>query len=62
MELIIFSVLMGILVAGIATFKGGNFVLWFFYGTFLWPVAIIHSLVMRKRPVEGAEPGDGQAR
>jgi hypothetical protein len=45
MELIIFWVIMGGVVAMIAGSKGHSAGLWFIYGALIWPIALVHILV-----------------
>jgi len=46
MELLIFWVVMAFVVALVAGAKGGSPAGWFIYGLVIWPVALIHALVM----------------
>lgn len=50
MELVVFWVIIGAIVAMIANSKGRNGCGWFIYGFLLWPIAIIHILVARPNP------------
>jgi hypothetical protein len=48
METTLLSVaLLGLIPAAIAHSKGQNFAMWWIYGLLIWPVAIIHSLVIK---------------
>lgn len=47
MELVIFWIIAGVIVALIARGKGRDGCGWFLYGVLLWPVAIVHALVAR---------------
>jgi hypothetical protein len=47
MELIFIAMLLGLLPAYIASAKGKNFLLWWFYGTFLFVFAIFHAIAMK---------------
>jgi len=44
MEMLIVWAIAGIIVAMIAASKGRNGISWFFYGFFIWPVALVHVL------------------
>ena len=54
------AALLGLIPAAIASRKGRSFGLWWLYGTLLFIVALIHSLVIRSatsvEPVETEEP------
>lgn len=47
MEIVIFWVIAGIVVALVASSKGRSGCGWFIYGFLLWPIAIVHVLVAR---------------
>ena len=47
MEFFILALIMGMIPAYIASAKGKNFLLWWFYGTVLFAFAIIHAIVMK---------------
>jgi uncharacterized membrane protein YedE/YeeE len=47
LDLLIFNAVLGLVAAAIANRKGQPFVTWFLYGLLIWPVAIIHALVVR---------------
>ena len=47
MELLIFWIIAGIVVAIIANAKGRSGCGWFVYGILIWPVALVHVLVAR---------------
>jgi hypothetical protein len=47
MELVIIALLLGLIPAYIASAKGRNFLLWWFYGTVLFAFAIIHAIAIR---------------
>ena len=60
MELVLASlvvgIVMGVLIMGIAGSKGYEQSFgWFFYGFMIWPIALIHSLLLepKKNPQEG---------
>jgi hypothetical protein len=38
---------MGIIVAMIANSKGKSAVSWFFYGLLIWPIALVHALLLK---------------
>lgn len=46
MGLILFWVLMGLVVAIVASSKGRSGFAWFLYGVVIWPVALVHAIVM----------------
>ena len=48
MELLLFWVVLGIVVALIANSKGRNAGGWFIYGLIIWPVALVHILLSSK--------------
>ena len=43
--LIIIVIVMGGVTAGIASTRGRSVVVWFFYGFFLFPIAVLHLLL-----------------
>ena len=47
MELFIFWVIMAVIAGMIASSKGSSFFAFFLYGLLLWPIAIVHALLMR---------------
>lgn len=47
MELVIFWIIAGVVVALVASSKGRSGCGWFIYGFLLWPIAIVHVLVAR---------------
>ncbi|MEB7196648.1 hypothetical protein NEM98_20570 [Escherichia coli] len=48
MEFILLSVVLGIVPAIIAQTKGRSFFVWWIYGTLLFIVALVHSIVITK--------------
>jgi uncharacterized membrane protein YecN with MAPEG domain len=57
MELFFILLLLGLLPAFIAMNKGRNFLLWWFYGTVLFVVAIFHAITLKPTPEYLAEIG-----
>ena len=51
MGLLIIIILIGIIPAAIAQGKGKSFVLWWFYGSMLFIVALPHALIMKRDDV-----------
>lgn len=51
MELFAFWIIIGVIVALISTSKGRSGCGWFLYGLLLWPVALVHVLLVPPRPV-----------
>lgn len=49
MEILLFSALLGLIPALVASRKGGSFPLWWLYGFLLLIVALPHSLLMKER-------------
>ncbi len=47
MEILIIGLIIGLIPAAIASSKGRSFFLWWVYGTLLFIIAIIHSIVMK---------------
>ncbi len=47
MGLLFFWVLMGVLVASLARAKGRSFILWLIYGILIWPIALVHAIVLK---------------
>ena len=45
-----FWLIMGIVVAILAASKGRGWPLWLLYGFVIWPVALVHALVMAPTP------------
>jgi len=45
MFILIIPLVMGLIVAGLASSKGKSAITWFIYGVLLWPIALIHILV-----------------
>lgn len=48
MELLVLWVVMGVVVGIVAASKGRNFLLWAIYGFLIWPVALVHAIVLAK--------------
>lgn len=48
--LLILAVLLGIAPGLIAHGKGRNFLIWWVYGVFLGPVALLHAILLRQKP------------
>ncbi|WP_203529686.1 hypothetical protein [Pseudodesulfovibrio sp. JC047] len=44
---IIAAIIMPIIVGMIANSKGRSWILWFLYGLILWPIALVHALVLK---------------
>ncbi len=57
MELFFILLLLGLLPAFIAMNKGRNFLLWWFYGTVLFVLAIFHAISLKPTPEYLAEIG-----
>ncbi len=51
MWIIVFWLIMGVIVGMIAVSKGRSGFLWFLYGLLIWPIALVHALLVSK-PVE----------
>lgn len=47
MELLIFWIIAGVVVAIVASSKGRSGCGWFIYGFLLWPIALVHVLVAK---------------
>ena len=45
---IVISGLLASIVANIASNKGRSFSKWFMYGFLIWPIALIHSIAIKK--------------
>ncbi len=54
MELLFLWIVLGLVIALIARSKGRSGFGWFVYGALIWPVALVHILVLR-RTVEAEE-------
>lgn len=52
MEFFIAVVLLGLIPAAIAHSKGHNFFAWWFYGSALWIIALVHSILLRRNARE----------
>ena len=52
LAIIIVYSLLGLIPAFIAKNKGKNFITWWIYGTLLFPIALVHSLVSKNAIVE----------
>lgn len=50
------NIVMAINIAIIAKSKNRNAIAWFFYGLFLWPIALTHILVKEKLPAPTVAP------
>ena len=48
MELIVFWIIMAVIAGMIASSRGRSFFLFFLYGMAVWPIAIVHALLLRK--------------
>ena len=61
MRIILLAVLIGLIPAGIAQYKGKSFGVWWFYGAALFIIALPHALLMSadKAEVERRELSDG---
>ncbi len=61
MEVLIGAVLLGLIPAMIARSKGKSFVLWWFYGSMLFIIALAHSIIMSadKKFVEERQLSEG---
>lgn len=59
MELIIFWLIMGGVVAIVANSKGKSALAWFFYGALIWPIALVHIIVTK---TEAPTPAAGEAK
>lgn len=61
---VVLCFVMAIVVAAIAEKRGRSAGAWFLYGLFLWPVALIHALVMRPEQaiLDRTALADGAAR
>jgi hypothetical protein len=57
MELFFLWMLMAVVVAMVAKSKGRSAIAWFFYGFLIWPIALVHALLLRQ--AEGRFPGFG---
>lgn len=55
MGLIIFWVIMGVIAGLIAKSRGHSMMLWTLYGILIWPIAIVHALLLKQEP--GTERG-----
>lgn len=49
MELIIGALILGAIPAMIANSKGRSPFLWYFYGLLIWPIALVHSILLKKK-------------
>ncbi len=47
MEILFLGILVGLIPAAIASSKGRNFFLWWFYGAMVFIVALPHALIMK---------------
>lgn len=47
MEILVFAIVIGLIPAAIASSKGRNFFLWWFYGAMIWIIAMPHALLLR---------------
>ena len=57
MEMLIVLAILGAVVALIATMKGRGGLWWFVYGVLLFPVALVHVAVVRRRDRDSGEKG-----
>ncbi len=49
MRLVIILFIFGLITAIIARSKGRDFLLWWFYGIFLFPLSLIYAIVVRQK-------------
>ena len=47
---VLFALLIGLVVGMIAFYKGRNFLLWWLYGTLIFPVALAHVIMLPVNP------------
>ena len=61
MELLIFGIILGAIPGMIANSKGRNFFLWFLYGLLIFPIALVHSILIKsdnkKQEIENLQDG-----
>ena len=61
MELLIFGIILGAIPGMIANSKGRNFFLWFLYGLLIFPIALVHSILMKsenkKQEIDNLQDG-----
>ena len=55
MGLVIFWVVMGVIAGLIAKSRGRDMLPWTLYGIAIWPIAIVHALLLKQEP--GTERG-----
>jgi hypothetical protein len=55
MEILLFWVIAAVVAGMIGKSKGRSFFPWFAYGFLIWPVAIVHALLLKQAP--GTEAG-----
>ena len=56
MGYVIFFVIMAVIVAMVANSKGRSGMAWFFYGLLIWPIALVHALLLK--PVSAQPKGE----
>jgi hypothetical protein len=58
----IFFLIMAVIVAMVANSKGRYAFGWFFYGLLIWPIALVHALLLKRvEPQRIQTEGDGHA-
>lgn len=57
MEFFFLWIVMAVVVAMVAKSKGKGAIGWFFYGLLVWPIGLVHALLLRQ--AEGTTPGFG---
>jgi DNA-directed RNA polymerase subunit RPC12/RpoP len=64
MEIFFFWLIMAVVVSFVANAKGRSAGLWFLYGLVIWPIALIHAIVMSKtvEALEQEKLGQGNIR
>ena len=55
MEILFLWLVMAVIVALVAKSRGQSAVAWFLYGLLIWPIALVHALLLKQRP--GTERG-----
>lgn len=48
MELIVVALVLGAIPAMIARSRGRSALLWYGYGLLLWPIAVVHALLLKE--------------
>ena len=62
MEILLLWIVMGVVVAIIASSKGKSGFSWFIYGVIIWPVALVHILVTSATPESIEEKAAAEGR